>query len=164
MKRPHQGIRSTTTQQLQQPPSARPGTTVHATLIADDNSWMDDIYAPSFHAGPLEHGPLVIIKDDDSSVGNIFCFTAFAEQRTGVLYNDLTRLFPYMSMEGNVCYLIVYHYKSNGILGLLISGFDDSTVFAVYETQFEFLDSKGFTIMLNMMDNQCTKQIKKNPH
>ena len=90
MKRPHQGIRSTTTKQLRQPPSARPGTTVHATLIADDNSWMDDIYAPSFHAGPLEHGPLVIIKDDDSSVGNIFCFTAFAEQRTGVLYNDLT--------------------------------------------------------------------------
>ena len=122
---------------------------------------MDAISAPLFHAGPLKHGPSVIIEDDDSSVGIFFCFTAFADKCTGVLYNDLTGSFPYMSLEGNVCYLIVYHYKSNAILGLPISGFDDNTVFAVYKTQFKFLESKGFEIKLNVMDNQCTKQIKK---
>ncbi len=67
--------------------------------------------------------------------------------------------FPYMSLEGNVCYLIIYHYESNAILGLRISGFDDNTVFAVYITQFEFLESKGIKIKLNVMDNQWTKQI-----
>ena len=46
MKWPHQGIRSTTTQQPRQPPAARPGPTVHAAPIADDYSWMDDISAP----------------------------------------------------------------------------------------------------------------------
>jgi len=66
-----------------------------------------------------------------------------------------------MSLEGNVCYLIVYHYESNAILGLPISGFDDNTVFAAYKTQFEFLESKGYKIKLNVMVNQCTKQIKK---
>ena len=66
-----------------------------------------------------------------------------------------------MSLEGNVCYLIVYHYESIAILGLPISGFDDNTVFAANKTQFEFLESKGFKIKLNVMDNQCTKQIKK---
>ena len=66
-----------------------------------------------------------------------------------------------MSLEGYVCYLIVYHYESNTILGLPISGFDDNTVFAAYKTQFEFLESKGFKMKLNVMDNQCTKQIKK---
>jgi hypothetical protein len=55
---------------------------VHAAPVADEDSWMDDISAPSFHAGPLEHGPSVIIKDDASSVGNIFCFAAFADKRT----------------------------------------------------------------------------------
>ena len=104
---------------------------------------------------------MIIIEDDDSSVGNIFCFAAFADKRTGVLYNDLTGSFPYMSLEGNVCYLIVYHYESIAILGLPISGFDDNTVFAANKTQFEFLESKGFKIKLNVMDNQCTKQIKK---
>ncbi len=105
----------------------------------------------SFHAGPLDHGPLVIVEDDNSSVGNIFCFAAFADKRTGVLYNDLTGLFPYMSLEGNVCYLIVYHYESNAILGLPISGFNDNTVFAAYKTQFEFLESKGYKIKLNVV-------------
>jgi hypothetical protein len=38
MKRPHQGIRSTTTQQPRQPPAARQGLTVHAAPIADDDS------------------------------------------------------------------------------------------------------------------------------
>ena len=66
-----------------------------------------------------------------------------------------------MSLEGNVCYLIVYHYESNAILGLPISGFDDNTVVTAYKTQFEFLESKGYKIKLNVMDNQCTKQIKK---
>ena len=66
-----------------------------------------------------------------------------------------------MSLEGNVCYLIVYHYESNAILGLPISGFNDNTVFAAYKTQFEFLESKAYKIKLNVMDNQCTKQIKK---
>ena len=42
----------------------------------------------------------------------------------------------------------VYHYESNAILSLSISGFDDSTVFAAYKnkTQFEFLESKGYKI------------------
>ena len=90
-----------------------------------------------------------------------FCFAAFADKRTGVLYNDLTGSFPYMSLEGNVCYLITYHYESNAILGLPISGFDDKTVFAAYKAQFELLESKGYKIKLCVMDNQCTKQINK---
>jgi hypothetical protein len=153
MKRPHQGIRSTNAQQ--------PRPNVRASPIADEDSWMEDISEPSFHDGSLNHGPLVIVEDDGSSIGNIFCFAAFADKRTGVLYNDLTGSFPYMSLEGNVCYLIAYHYESNAILGLPISGFNDNTVFAAYKTQFEFLESKGYMIKINVMDNQCRKQIKK---
>jgi hypothetical protein len=160
MKQPHQGIR-TTTQQPRLPPSGRQGPTVHVTPLADEDCWIVDISEPSFHAGLLDHGPSVIVKGDDSSVGNIFCFAAFADKRTGVLYNDLTGSVIYMSLEENVCYLIVYNFESNAILGLPISGFDDNTVFAAYKTQFEFLESKGYKIKLNVMDNQCTKQIKK---
>jgi hypothetical protein len=160
MKRPHQGIRGTTAQQQCLPPSGHQGPTIQPAPIADDKSWMEDISEASVHEGQFNHGPSVIVEDDDSSVGNIFCFAAFADKRTGVLYNDLTGSFPYMSLEGNVCYLVVYHYESNAILGLPISGFDDNTVFAAYKTQFEFLESKGYKIKLNVMDNQCTKQIK----
>ena len=143
MKRPHKGIRSTIAQQPQPPPSSRQGPTVHTAPIADDDSEMDDISEPSIQAGPSNHGPAFIIEDDDSSAGNIFCFAAFADKRTGVLYNDLTGSFPYMSLEGNVCYLIVYHYESNAILGLPISGFNDNTVFAAYKKSSNFWKAKA---------------------
>ena len=104
---------------------------------------MDNISVPSFPAGGLlEHGPSIIIEDDGSSEEKIYFFAAFADKRTGVLYNDLTGSFPYMSLEGNVCYLIVYHYESNAILGLPISGFDDNTVFVAYKLILIFLESK----------------------
>ncbi len=160
MKRPHQGIQSTTQRQPQAPPSIPQLPNVQAAPI-DNKSKVDDVSEPLINAGPIKHGPNVIIEDNESSIGNIFCFGAFADKQTGILYNDLTRLFPYMSLKGNICFLIVYHYKSNAILALPISGFDDNTIFAKNKTQFEFLERKGHKIRLNVMDNQCTKQIKK---
>ncbi len=44
-------------------------------------------------------------------MANIFIFAAFADKQTGLLYTDLTGTFLFMSLEGNVCFLIVYHYK-----------------------------------------------------
>lgn len=160
MKRPHQGIQSTTKPQLRQLPSDRQVPPVQAAPIEDNESSLDDLSVPLLHTGPHKHGPYVI-EDDDSFIGNIFCFGAFADKQTGILYKDLTGAFPYMSLEGNVSFLIIYHYKSNAILALPISGLDDNTVFAEYKTQFDFLESKGYKIKLNVMDNQCTKQIKK---
>jgi hypothetical protein len=126
----------------------------------NNESKVDDVLEPLFNVGPIEHGPNVIVQDNDSSIGNIFCFGPFADKQTGILYNNLTGSFPYMSLEGNVCFLIVYHYESNAILALRISGFSNNTIFAAYKTQFEFLESKGHKIRLNVMDKQCTKQIK----
>ncbi len=133
------------------------------TAPINDESEVDDVSEPLINVGPIKHSPNVIVEDDDSSDGNIFCFGAFADKQTGILYNDLTGSFPYMSLKGNVCFLIVYHYESNAILVLPISGFDNNTIFAAYKTQFKFLESKCHKIRLNVMDNQCTKQIK-NPH
>jgi hypothetical protein len=104
----------------------------------NNESKVDDVSEPSINIGPIKHGLNVIVEDDDSSVGNIFCFGAFADKRTGILYNDLTGSIPYMSLEGNVCFLIVYHYESNVILALPIPGFNNNTIFAAYKTQFKF--------------------------
>jgi hypothetical protein len=126
----------------------------------NNKSKVDDVSEPSINAGPIKHGLNVVVEDDDSSIGNIFCFGTFADKQTGLLYNNLTGSFPYLSLKGDVCFLIVYHYKSNAILALPISGFNDNTIFSAYKTQFEFLESKGHKIRLNVMGNQCTKQIK----
>jgi hypothetical protein len=96
------------------------------------------------------------IEADMDSKTNIFCFAAFADKHTGNLYTDLTGTFPFMSLEGDVCFLIVYHYELNAILVLPIKNFINNCVLPAYTQQYELLKSKGFTMKLNIMDNQAS--------
>ncbi len=106
--------------------------------------------------------PHIIISDDDEeSIANIFAFGAFADKNNGIVYHDLTGLFPFMSLDGSVCFFVLYHNKLNCILPAPIAGLDNVSIFNVYKTQFEELEEKGFTPKLNVMDNQATKHIKK---
>ncbi len=51
-----------------------------------------------------------------------------------------------MSLEGNVCFLVVYHYETNAILVLPISGFSDEVIMTANKQQHELLESKVFNI------------------
>ncbi len=97
---------------------------------------------------------------DDHSIANVFCFGAFADKVTGVVYNDCTGEFPYTSLDGNVCFFVMYHYETNAILATPIPGLDSANILAAYKKNFEYLVSKGYTPKLNVMDNQATKAIK----
>ncbi len=92
---------------------------------------------------------------------NMFVFGAFADKQMGTLYLNLTGTFPFISLEGNVCFLIVYHYKSNAFLVLPIANFADETILAAFQQQFELLESQGHKIKLNVMENQASRVIKK---
>jgi hypothetical protein len=118
------------------------------------------------HAFPAElhpdiPRPALIHDDTDESIANIYCFGAFADQHSGIIYNDLTGNFPFMSYDGSVCYHVVYHYKSNTILALPISGLDDKTIFDAYKIALDELAAKGFKPKLNILDNQTTKYVEK---
>ena len=168
MKRPHQDIQSTRPRDVPQlaiqrvPPDLIKDNDFPAPVYADNddassngNSYNSDRSVPR----PPNTN---LIEDDVSSMdGNIFCFGAFADKHTGVIYSNSTGTFPYMSLEGNVCFFVVYHYESNAILGLPVKNMEDSTIYKAYKQQFEFLKSKGFTIKLNVMDNQASRQIKR---
>ena len=64
----------------------------------------------------------IIDNEDDQSIANVFCFGAFTDKISGVVYNDCTGKFPYMSLDGNVCFFDMYHYKTNAILATPIQG------------------------------------------
>jgi len=55
----------------------------------------------------------------------------------------------------------VYHYESNAILALPISGFSDDVIFQAYKEIYEMIESKRFVIRFNNMDNQASKVINK---
>ncbi len=94
-------------------------------------------------------------------MANIFAFGAFADKNSGIVYNNLMGLFPFMSLDGSICFFVLYHYKSNCILADPIEALDDKTVFEAYKKQFDELTKKGFMPKLNVMDNQGTKYIKQ---
>ncbi len=100
-------------------------------------------------------------KDKDESIANVFGFGAFAKKNSGVVYHDLTGLFPFMSLVGSVCFFVMYHYELNCILPTPIARLNDISIFNAYKKQFEELAAKGFKQKLNVMDNQATKHIKK---
>ena len=109
-------------------------------------------------------GPHIVDDEDDESIANIFCFGAFADKNSGIVYHDLTGLFPFMSFDGSVCFFVLYHYESNAILATPIARLDDVSIFNTYRKYFKELTAKGFNPELNVMDNQATKHIKKISH
>ena len=66
-----------------------------------------------------------------------------------------------MSLDGSVCFFVLYHYESNSILAEPIKGLDDKTIFNAYKKFHVMLTDKGYAVKLNVMDNQATKHIKK---
>jgi hypothetical protein len=76
-----------------------------------------------------------------------------------VVYNDLTGSFPFISLDGSVCFLLIYHYEANAILAKPISALDNISIFNTYKMQFKDLTSKGFKPEI-IIDNQVTKHIK----
>ncbi len=116
---------------------------------------------PHLQRSTLPTTPHIICDDEDTSEANIFCFGAFADQTSGVVYHDLTGSFPFMSYDGSICFFVLFHYESNAILATPIAGLDDVSIFKAYRKYFEELTGKGFKPRLNVMDNQATKHIKK---
>jgi hypothetical protein len=49
--------------------------------------------------------PHLIQELDDNSIANVFCFGAFPDKLLGVVYNNCNGNFPYMLLDGNICFL-----------------------------------------------------------
>ena len=83
------------------------------------------------------------MDDEDATIANVFCFGAFADKTSGIVYNDLTGSFPLVSLEGSICFFVLYHYKSNCILASPIKGMDDRTIFEAYKSISKNSPQKG---------------------
>ncbi len=122
MKRPRKGIQSTTPKNATQTPN---------THIIRTQQRVPNVTLPGLHSynNEEEGAPTLplhnLIADiEDESTANVFCISAFADKVSGVVYNDCTGDFPYMSLDGNVCFFVIYHYKTNAILITPIAGLD----------------------------------------
>ncbi len=154
MKRPKKGIRTTT---RKTPPIIQP----IAQIVNPE-------VLPIFDEAPPYPGPAynatnspAMIENNNELIANVFCFGAFADKVMGVVYNDRTGNFPFMSLDGSVCFFVMYNYKMNSILATPIANMDDKSIFEAFKATFEMLEEKGYTLRVNVMDNQATKYIKQ---
>jgi hypothetical protein len=92
MKRPCKGLQSTF---LPRPPCA---SGIHQPVmpgLIPDDIHEDDSNKPC---------PTFIDDIDNESIANVFCFGAFADKTTGAIYIDCTGNFPFMLLDGNLCF------------------------------------------------------------
>jgi hypothetical protein len=99
MKCPRHGIRSTRTR----PPVTPTDESIHLEPVP---VILPLDIAHEFRRLPL--GPNLIADDKEQSIANIFCFGAFADRQSGIVYHDLTGSFPFMSFDGSVCFFVLY--------------------------------------------------------
>jgi hypothetical protein len=160
MKRPKKGIRSTPKQVKTKGDATVPS--IHVPVPQAAPHPLPLFVEPIPYKGPAcnAHRDVKYIPDDES-IGNVFCFGTFADKVSGVVYNDLTGNFPFMSIDGSVCFFVLYHYKTNTILVKPIANVDNCSIFAAYKEMFQSLEAKGYKPKMNVMDNQATKYIKK---
>jgi hypothetical protein len=117
IKWPHKDLRSTTPKPthpfLPHPPCAP---SIHQPvmlgLIPDDDN-KDSSNEPR---------PAFIDDINNESITYVFCFGTFANKNTGVIYNDCTGNFPFMLLDGNICFFLMYHYETNAIFATPIPG------------------------------------------
>jgi hypothetical protein len=122
---------------------------------------------PVFVEPPPYHGPAygawheANIIPDNESIANVFFLGTFVDKISGVIYNNLTGNFPFMSINGSVYFFVMYHYKTNAILVKAIKYLDDHSIYEACKEVFETLEAKGYKPIMNVINNQATKYIKQ---
>jgi hypothetical protein len=112
MKRPKKGIRSTQKQVKTKGDSNIPSIPIPVAQAAPHP--LPIFVEPMPYNGPAYNARREVnYIPDDKSIANVFCFGAFADKVSGVVYNDLTGNFPFMSIDGSVCFFVLYHYEIN---------------------------------------------------
>ncbi len=98
---------------------------------------------------------------NNESIENVFCFGAFADKISGVVYNDFTGNFPLKFIDRSVFFFVLYHYETNAILVKPVANVDNRSIFEAFKEVLETLETKGYKPKMNVMDKQATKYIKK---
>ncbi len=83
--------------------------------------------------------PYLIQELDEYTIPNVFCFGGFTDKLSEVVYNNCTGDFPFMSLDGNICFFVMYHYKTNIILITPITGLHSEYILEAYKSSFKYL-------------------------
>jgi hypothetical protein len=58
-----------------------------------------------------------------------------------------------MSLDERVCFFVLYHYKTNGILATPIANLEVESIFEAYKVHFNMLEAKENKPKVDVMNN-----------
>ena len=76
-----------------------------------------------------------------------------------MVYLDLIVQFPFNSLDGNSCILVLYDYNTSAILVEPIQNFESDTIYTGLKEKFKYLEAKGYKSTFNVLDNQASRAI-----
>jgi len=75
-------------------------------------------------------------------------------------YSDQTGKFPIKSSRGNLYIFILYHYNTNIIHATPIPNRQAATICNAWQSTYKTLMSRGYSIQLHILDNECSAELK----
>ena len=118
---------------------------VRSTKNTTENNEEDEFY-------PLQ---LTLPNDEQAN----YCYATIFSQ-SGKMYSDQTGNFFQASSKGNLLIMVLYDYDSNAILAEPLKNRKAETILAAYEKMHRFLKSKGMKPKIQVLDNECSQQLK----
>ncbi len=109
MRQPCKGLRSTAPR-IKPTPATAPSPALLPRPIPIEPACYQDmpgLITDNYSNDSSHHHSFHTIKG--APIANVFCFGAFAEKVTGVVYKDCTGKFLFMPLDGNVCFIVMYH-------------------------------------------------------
>jgi hypothetical protein len=95
------------------------------------------------------------------AVQDMFCFAVLADAHTGTMYTDLISAFPVRSFKNMQYIFIAYVYDLNAIVVRPMPSRTDAAFITAFTDVFDTLCMQNYQLHLNVMDNECSKAVKR---
>ncbi len=92
---------------------------------------------------------------------DMFSFAALADATAGTMCTDLTGAFPVRSFKNMIYIFVAYIYDLNAIIVRPMPFHTDTSFIAAFTKDFNVLWTRDYQLVLNVMDNECSKAVKK---
>jgi hypothetical protein len=95
------------------------------------------------------------------AVQDVFCFAALADAITGTMYTNITGAFPVHLFESMQYIFFAYVYDLNTIIVRTMLSCTDASMVTAFTKIIATLNTSVYTPALNVMDNECSAEVKK---
>jgi hypothetical protein len=102
----------------------------------------------------------MMLQQEACSMQDMFCFAVLANANTGTMYMDLTGSFLVRSLKNMQYIFVAYVYDLNVIIVHAMPTCTNTAMITAFKEVFTVLQTRGYCLALNVMDNKCSTAVE----